>query len=83
MSLPPPAHIHSVTGQVFIEHQVLCWAWPPVLGTRGPQTPPQPGQQGREAAPAESISHGPATAAASSAWSGEIITISIPTYFRR
>lgn len=36
--------------------QVLCWAWPPVLGTRGPQTPPQQGRQGREAVTAESVS---------------------------
>lgn len=24
--------------------QGLCWTWPPVLGTRGPQNPPQQGQ---------------------------------------
>lgn len=36
--------------------QILCWARPPVLGTRGPQTPFQQGWQGREAAMAESVS---------------------------
>lgn len=54
-------------------------------GTRGPETPPQQGRQGGEAAMAVSVSvssHSPATAATSSAWSGGLVTVTIPTHFR-
>lgn len=44
----PPAHVHSGSRNRCLLSvacsQGLCWTWPPVLGTRGPQNPPQQGQ---------------------------------------